>query len=215
MKKILLAAAASMALAGLAAPAVASTYMPVGVQTNVALSTVTGGGWTQCYSSTYGTTIGSDNSIALAGCSASGNLMLAARETGSNTILLLAQAPYADVIFNVGNGNTTHNANGVEWYYSPNFSWGFAQGGDSVSRGQCDTNGTNADKRLCWHTLSFTGGWRAGVNTGLNQSQEFERLIFTANGGGGVVPEPATWAMMIIGFGAAGSMIRRRKAVVA
>lgn len=31
----------------------------------------------------------------------------------------------------------------------------------------------------------------------------------------GVVPEPATWAMMIIGFGAAGSMIRRRKAVIA
>jgi len=31
----------------------------------------------------------------------------------------------------------------------------------------------------------------------------------------GVVPEPSTWAMMIIGFGAAGSMIRRRKAVVA
>ena len=29
----------------------------------------------------------------------------------------------------------------------------------------------------------------------------------------GVVPEPATWAMMIIGFGAAGSMIRRRRAV--
>ena len=29
------------------------------------------------------------------------------------------------------------------------------------------------------------------------------------------VPEPATWAMMIMGFGAAGSMIRRRKAVVA
>ena len=31
----------------------------------------------------------------------------------------------------------------------------------------------------------------------------------------GGVPEPATWAMMIIGFGAAGSVIRRRKAVVA
>lgn len=31
----------------------------------------------------------------------------------------------------------------------------------------------------------------------------------------GVVPEPATWAMMIIGFGAAGSMIRRRKAMIA
>jgi hypothetical protein len=30
-----------------------------------------------------------------------------------------------------------------------------------------------------------------------------------------LVPEPATWAMMIIGFGAAGSMIRRRRAVAA
>ena len=30
-----------------------------------------------------------------------------------------------------------------------------------------------------------------------------------------VVPEPATWAMMIIGFGAAGSVIRRRRAVAA
>lgn len=31
----------------------------------------------------------------------------------------------------------------------------------------------------------------------------------------GAVPEPATWAMMIIGFGAAGSMIRRRKLATA
>lgn len=29
------------------------------------------------------------------------------------------------------------------------------------------------------------------------------------------IPEPATWAMMILGFGAAGSMIRRRRAAIA
>jgi hypothetical protein len=29
-------------------------------------------------------------------------------------------------------------------------------------------------------------------------------------GGGGAVPEPATWAMMILGFGAAGAVLRRR-----
>jgi len=31
------------------------------------------------------------------------------------------------------------------------------------------------------------------------------------NGGNGGVPEPATWAMMIMGFGGVGSMIRRRR----
>ncbi len=30
--------------------------------------------------------------------------------------------------------------------------------------------------------------------------------------GGGAVPEPATWALMIIGFGTAGAMLRRRRA---
>lgn len=32
---------------------------------------------------------------------------------------------------------------------------------------------------------------------------------------GGVVPEPGTWALMILGFGGAGAMLRRRKAITA
>ena len=36
------------------------------------------------------------------------------------------------------------------------------------------------------------------------------------NGGGGnAVPEPATWALMIMGFGSAGAMLRRRRTLVA
>jgi len=34
-------------------------------------------------------------------------------------------------------------------------------------------------------------------------------------GGGNEIPEPSTWALMIMGFGSAGAMLRRRKAVVA
>jgi hypothetical protein len=34
-------------------------------------------------------------------------------------------------------------------------------------------------------------------------------------GGGGEIPEPATWAMMIMGFGAAGTIMRRRRAILA
>ena len=32
---------------------------------------------------------------------------------------------------------------------------------------------------------------------------------FATNGPPGVIPEPATWAMMILGFGGIGAMIRR------
>lgn len=38
---------------------------------------------------------------------------------------------------------------------------------------------------------------------------------FTEVGGGGAVPEPATWALMIGGFGGAGAMLRRRRASAA
>ncbi|MGH6909562.1 MAG: PEPxxWA-CTERM sorting domain-containing protein [Phenylobacterium sp.] len=34
---------------------------------------------------------------------------------------------------------------------------------------------------------------------------------FATNGGGGPVPEPATWAMMILGFGGVGALLRRRR----
>jgi hypothetical protein len=40
-------------------------------------------------------------------------------------------------------------------------------------------------------------------------------IAFTANGALGGVPEPATWAMMLIGFGGLGAMIRRRRATTA
>lgn len=47
------------------------------------------------------------------------------------------------------------------------------------------------------------------ANDGHFASVSFDRPVTDA------VPEPTTWAMMIMGFGAAGSMIRRRRAVIA
>ena len=45
--------------------------------------------------------------------------------------------------------------------------------------------------------------------TSTGNSFEFDKLAGIA------VPEPASWALMIVGFGAAGSLLRRRKAAVA
>jgi len=60
-------------------------------------------------------------------------------------------------------------------------------------------------------TFEITGCNRGGRQNwdgcGLNE------VVFGAPSptSGGAVPEPATWAMMILGFGAAGSVLRRRR----
>ena len=38
--------------------------------------------------------------------------------------------------------------------------------------------------------------------------------IYVNQGAGAAVPEPATWAMMIMGFGAAGALLRRRRTAI-
>ena len=53
------------------------------------------------------------------------------------------------------------------------------------------------------------------LNTGVGNSNLFGVAIageITAGGPGPGVPEPATWAMMLIGFGGLGAVVRRRRA---
>jgi hypothetical protein len=54
--------------------------------------------------------------------------------------------------------------------------------------------------------------YRFDTPTLINPDQHYSDYQFYAvNFGIAAVPEPATWAMMIVGFGAAGSMLRRRR----
>lgn len=72
----------------------------------------------------------------------------------------------------------------------------------TVNAGLSAAGNTNGNVILRIDVLS--GGYAA-----------FDNIKITAdNIGGGVVPEPATWAMLILGFGLVGAMRRRQRAVL-
>jgi hypothetical protein len=152
-------------------------YFPHGPQTNVALSTVTQGGWTECFTAYYN--YGLDTKIAsiLSACSGS-KLMMACKPTNSSTIQLLAWAPRDDVLFQTSAVNPKHYVEGPSWYFSTTkpYSWGFAKEGDDIKRAQCDYGApVNGKYRLCWHT-NDSKGFRCGEKTYPGSS--YERMIF-------------------------------------
>jgi len=151
-----------------------------GIQENVPIATLVG--WTQCYVDTFANSSTPLTTI-LAQCNKA-NLLIGCRVTGSSTLQLAAHAPRADVIFDTGTGNITHNANGVGWYYNNSWSWGFVLAGDPVFRNSCDTGGApNNNLRMCWHTGGgfINGGYRCGADSGLNGDFSHERLVFHAD----------------------------------
>lgn len=62
-------------------------------------------------------------------------------------------------------------------------------------------------------SLSFSGIAQSVVFGGPVNSQVFDDFTFGSVAVGGVVPEPATWVMMILGMGAVSSAMRRRQKV--
>ncbi|CAF1228797.1 unnamed protein product [Adineta ricciae] len=138
-------------------------------------------GWSLCYSATYATIMEvSSLSSILSSCNKN-NLLLGCRPAGSVNLTVAAMGNRNDVLYNCGSViNCIHIANGVGWYYSDSYSWGFVSGGDTVTRSSCDTASTNANYRLCWHTNN-NGGYRCGSTTDLNSDTSWDKVIYQSN----------------------------------
>jgi hypothetical protein len=155
-----------------------------GVAQNVPASSLVG--WTQCFVETYGQS--STSLASLQKACAGSLLMMGCRLKGDSNLQVVAYAPRDDVMFDTGNDNTPHLANGVAWYYSGTYSWGFAPEGATIDRSSCDIEGSSlkpgvdGGQRICWHTAAgnLSGGWRCGAKDGLNSDTAYERLLFTA-----------------------------------
>lgn len=204
MKKIIAIAALVI---GLPASASATpTYYPSGPQTGVSLSTITSGGWTECYSAPMSTYIGDNAENVLNACHGT-YLMMAGSTTGSDTFLALAAATLADATINTGAGSTTQISNGSQWWFSPLWSWGFAGLSDVVTNNQCNTGA--APISMCLHTINGAGGYRINDIQGLNDSVDYQKVFFVANDT--TVPEPLTLSLFAAGLAGAVALRRRKK----
>jgi hypothetical protein len=153
-------------------------YWVSGIQKNLPEANLTG--WTQCFSDDYGN-YNTPLSQVKQQCDGA-KLLMGCKIAGTNTLSLAGMANAADVYFDCGQTNDCkHDANGVGFYYSDSWSWGFAPTNSTVSRNSCDVGFGFDDERMCWHTGGgfMNGGYRCGNNYPFDAS--WVRVVYEAN----------------------------------
>ena len=130
------------------------------------------------------------------------------------------------MVYANGQGTNTPQSSAAEqlgiWEIisEPNAPWDVTSGNFSAAPWDANNNSvlTLANNWLGHTTATSTTGYSLGLlepQSG-NQVQAYLKFAPAADSTTiGAVPEPATWATMIVGFGAVGSTMRRRRATAA
>lgn len=102
-------------------------------------------------------------------------LLLGARLSGSDELAIAAMGS-VDVITAEKDDSSTQLHNGVHWYCERGKSMGFSPT-ETVNLGFADVHDPSCSLRLSWH-LTGRGGFRAGTCLKLNDSEEWEKVVF-------------------------------------
>lgn len=107
-------------------------------------------------------------------------LMVAARKTGEDELLLSAAGKREEILQCTAGRNGVREYNGVNWYWVEDKCFGFSQAGGVDLGDQLaeDTVDAGLDgKRLSWPLDGQVGGGRAGVTCGLRGSSAYEKIV--------------------------------------
>jgi hypothetical protein len=190
LKKIVLIATAFM-LVGSSVAVAEPGYYPEGPQTNVAVSTISGGGWTRCYFETMAVILAPLETLK-SQCQGDYVLYAGGTVADSNNYLLVA-AGARQVVFNqtslTQNVTTTlsaeYQSNGAYWYAQDNMAVGFTLN-PIVNLDKADAHDLGDTSKFSLHGSEagdgFGGGWRVGSQTGLNNSTTYIKAIWVSNG---------------------------------
>ena len=100
------------------------------------------------------------------------------------------------------------NYGGALWNSALNLA-----GGTFVPGSLTTVNGTGANGSRATGSSIYSNQWLVSSAFASGNNDGFKLASLTVNTG--AVPEPATWAMMLVGFGAAGVSLRRGRPVLA
>lgn len=125
--------------------------------------------------------------------------------------------PYEIGHFGYKDSDVTYGAgmSDAAWNSSPFSGSGISQLTGIIPFSDFVTNNTNSNSARTVDVTSGAGNlWVIGASFASNRDRKYDnfkldKIKFTVTPP--AVPEPATWAMMILGFGAIGASMRRRK----
>jgi hypothetical protein len=123
----------------------------------------------------------STKSEDIANCKAQGSFIaMAAKRQQDRRLTVVAGLYSVDLRETSSISNATGPINGAFWYYVPGKSIGFASSA-GITLNPADTNNTGCDKRLSWHLDLGVGGWRAGCQTVIIESEEWRKIMYSCN----------------------------------